>query len=1257
MSGVIRFLGLLLGMVFVGVIIGVGIAGRSPLDATAYRERLAELASEILGEPVQIDGRVTFSLLPTPFLNASGVRWEHDGQEQTAAELRLEPALPALLRGEVRAAALTLVRPRLHVRQTALARALMPGTGAGAGAGAQSPIAGGRLRLEEGEIVLLEPGADAAKPGAGGETLRAVTLEGEWPNPATATGNRLHLRSSMIWREQSWSLELAAAAPSSTGAVPLNLSLRWRPVGADPQATASGRFAGLLAVDPADASLARLQGEVRIDADEAETVLGALDSAGDLTLPPPPEPRPLHLRTLLELTRHQIQIQNLELTVGSETRLSGRLSATLAADPPPPAGSPATGPEPLPGWQAELGLNLNRLGAREQHRLLAGFTALTGLFRAEAAEPLRRSHLRFMIDSESLPLEPAVLAAGLPVAPPLSHLPLTEIHLDGVAADGGVQLRQATFRLPGNGRVLLAGRIGYPQGQPQDDAEPAVDLTAEFTADNLRAILEKYPLDLGGIAEDRLRRVVSHIHYQGGLRHGRIPGFDLSLDSLSLIASGSFDHRNAPPLYTLTAEGDHLDLDAYGLGPWLLARGQEWLHTLQTDPKAASLNARLALKSVHLAGQVWPTLSGEGQWEHGRLAVNPLQIRNASGLSVWLKGAVDATAPTARSELQFSLDSPGLASLTPWLAAVPGFRLPPGLPEPGALRLSGRVSRHDDDAIHLEAGLNAESGTLTLNGQFRDWDSLPSFDGRVRISHPQGSVLLQHLMPAWGLNTDGTLDLYAEISGSLDVLNANAVQGQVAGVTVRGDFLLDRTGDRPRLDAELVVGDLSLDRLLPGPHPLRETAIGLIRPLMLLAPATLPATGDGPAPPMPARTNPGLEGRLDLAANRLTLNGLALDDLRLGLEVTENELRLAPLNARIHGGQAHLGAVLNPAAGTATYDVIVANVPLSATRLLPLFADPAPLTLSAFRADARGRVTVSGPSPDAIQAEGNVVLEGGLISGFGLARLLDAAAAIPDTLRDPDAVAAALTAAAQGGETAFSRAGGRVIVGEGRLLRLEDGQIAAMGGHIGLSGTLGLKPEAATAAFAATIQATGRREAGLPPIPPLLVSLDASGAGQALTRHAASPALSALLLSRQQAEAARRQAETEAAEAARRQAEAEAAEAARRQAEAEAARRQAEAEAAEAAEAARRQAEAEAAEAARRQAEDVLRPTPPALPAGAGPDADPPPAPAATPPARRPAPRRPPPASAPSGTPSGTPSPPAPDAIGDILRRLKSGME
>lgn len=87
------------------------------IDWTQYRSTIEAQASRLIGAPVRITGPVDVRLLPTPYLDLSGVEIKpaRPGRGLAARRLVMEFSLGTLLRGELRATEATIDGPRLAV--------------------------------------------------------------------------------------------------------------------------------------------------------------------------------------------------------------------------------------------------------------------------------------------------------------------------------------------------------------------------------------------------------------------------------------------------------------------------------------------------------------------------------------------------------------------------------------------------------------------------------------------------------------------------------------------------------------------------------------------------------------------------------------------------------------------------------------------------------------------------------------------------------------------------------------------------------------------------------------------------------------------------------------------------------------------------------------------------------------------------------------------------------------------------------------
>jgi hypothetical protein len=102
---------LLLALPLLLLLLLIGVIASLPafVSSTAHRATIEALASSLIGRDVQIAGPLTLALLPAPqFIAADITITGRPDQKITAQSLTLDIAVPALLRGQLRARSLTL---------------------------------------------------------------------------------------------------------------------------------------------------------------------------------------------------------------------------------------------------------------------------------------------------------------------------------------------------------------------------------------------------------------------------------------------------------------------------------------------------------------------------------------------------------------------------------------------------------------------------------------------------------------------------------------------------------------------------------------------------------------------------------------------------------------------------------------------------------------------------------------------------------------------------------------------------------------------------------------------------------------------------------------------------------------------------------------------------------------------------------------------------------------------------------------------
>ena len=124
------------------------------VDWNAYRDTFEREASAYIGRPVNVAGKASLRLLPTPVLSFTNIRIGDDAAPDMEMErFRAEVELAPLLKGDVRIIQMAVERPRFHVD---LARLQSPGEAGGAWRIDPERISLERLEIIDGTALITD---------------------------------------------------------------------------------------------------------------------------------------------------------------------------------------------------------------------------------------------------------------------------------------------------------------------------------------------------------------------------------------------------------------------------------------------------------------------------------------------------------------------------------------------------------------------------------------------------------------------------------------------------------------------------------------------------------------------------------------------------------------------------------------------------------------------------------------------------------------------------------------------------------------------------------------------------------------------------------------------------------------------------------------------------------------------------------------------------------------------------------------------
>lgn len=397
MNNTLTGLGLALVLALLAALIGPWF-----VNWTAYRDDFAAQASALVGAPVTVSGAVDARLLPTPYVRFRALSSGAGATRLSVDEVEIELAIAPLLRGEVKAERIRLVRPRLGV-EIAADGAVRTAFSSGKG-GAPARVSFDRAEIVDGALSLATPQGTFGLDRIAG-VAEAGSLSGPYKFEGVGgpDGGRLNLRASTS-RAEAGAMRVKVAAARTDG------TLAFEADGAIAMADKPA-FEGRVALSgPAD------RRRETATAEPWRTAAAAKVGAG------------------------RLKFDDLDLAYGPDergVRLAGTAEATFGADP-----------------QFDLRLetrqiDFDRLLGEGRPKTPAGvLSEIASRLPAGVRPPA----------NASLTLDARGVVLGGDV--------LQDLRLELAAARGDWRLRRASAVFPGDARVSASGAVAFSNGEP-----------------------------------------------------------------------------------------------------------------------------------------------------------------------------------------------------------------------------------------------------------------------------------------------------------------------------------------------------------------------------------------------------------------------------------------------------------------------------------------------------------------------------------------------------------------------------------------------------------------------------------------------------------------------------------------------------------------------------------------------------------------------------------------------------------------------
>lgn len=1004
----LRKAAILLGIVVVLVLAGLILAPQL-VDLDHFKAPIAAELSERAGRPVELAGPIALSLLPFPAVTARDLRVANPPGAAVASMVRLRAlevklALLPLLAGRIELNYATLVEPEIDLERLpngapnwrSPAAAPAPNR-----AGAPSEPGRSHAAAAIASLVRLtiQNGAVTWRGDGGIERFEHINADATFDpvfGQVGAAGNFVARGAAVSFELKSGMLEAAE--------MPLQLTVTTKPV-------ARLQLDALLS-GPLDDR--RIAGKLKLGGDDARTLLGTL---ARIALPAALA-QPIAASADLAGSMRKLTLDHLALDLGP-AHAEGSLHVE-AGTPPALALRLSVGQLDLDRWPAARD---TALAPAPFGRAFVATPAAGAFFLpAQGGGSGLPAGIKASVD---VGVDAALWRGGL----------LRDARLKLTLADGRLTLERLAALLPGGTDLSLSGGGALAPDGPHAEAVLAVN------ADDLRSLCAWLGVAIDSIPADRLRRatLASRLVLAGDRLD--VDAIDATLDATRLSGAATVLLRARPGI-GLRIVADRLNLDAYlpqpvaqppaGAAPATSASAASG----GGAPPGFDVNLDARVHALAWHGQPMSDVHLSGTLQSGEVTIRELGIGDLGGASANLSGVIEGLTDTPTGQLAFDMHGPELERvlrvLAPELARGRHY---------GAFSLGGGL-QYDRQTVTVDTDLQLIDGHAHIVGDIARPSGM--LDLGFDLDHPSFARMVQVFSPLYqSLHDAGPVKLSGRLSGELHRFALEPLALVIGQSTLQGRVVVDLSGAKTQLDADLAAGDWAVDRLLST----RQTAAidqSLARaaaiPGILLAAARAPQPSAGWSDePVDFSLLERADLSLKLVAHSLAYGGWRLDTPFLTASVKDGVLSLQQLTGTLLGGSLEASG----RAGGGAMPSLEGRLTLKDADLKQALTSAGGAGFVEGRFDVDGRLASAGNTEAALVSHltGDAGFEsrGGSIAGVNLK-------AIHERLASRAGDLAVLLRSGAGGRTAFSTLKGSFHFAEG-IASSDDLQLQAEDGE------------------------------------------------------------------------------------------------------------------------------------------------------------------------------------------------------------------
>ena len=763
----------------VALLIVALVALPSLIDVNSYKPLIVSQVKTATGRDLVIDGPISLSLLPTPTVTVTGVKFFNVAGSKNAnmvevKSVTVKPSLLALLGGSIEVSEVTLVEPKIVLEINAegkpnweFAPSVAEAKPAAAKPSSPRPLSLGRLTIDNGTLIFSDSKAGLSVVAEKANFTASVgSIDGPYSLAGDASVNGAPLR-----------LDLAVGARGSNGHT-ADLSLQ-----------AGGGRLGFKGTLSELGAAAKISGVASASAEQLTTFVATL-----VTLAGQPEPAlpPILAGKFsfdggIDVSQTAFAARDFKIALGQDSgsgSLSVALKPTLAVE----------------GKIAVPKLDLDRWLAAIQQPAPAATSSSPAAPPASAPAATSQSYLGDLTAKVAFEVGEVIY----------NKQPVRNVVLEIDAKGGAVAVPKLTATLPGD-MVLQAQST-----LTGDAARPGVTGQFSLVGPKLRETLSWLAVDLSSVPPSKLQKL--SLRGRMSSTGGNVQVSDAVFELDDLKGSGGVTVTFTVPLSIVTSVSlDTLDLDSFlvpvaaRLKPAAAAGASAAPSVLAVAGPSVGLKAKVAKliynKETIQGVDVDVALQGSA------LRLNDIKVSNLGGGRLAVRGTVaNYSAPQPRADIAFNFEAPDMSRVL----KVAGTTAPADL---GAVSASGGVAGTIEQLTLRDLAVNVlgqsvkATGTLALPGASKGAPQSAAYKGNLVLNGQSldGSIDAR-LTGRTTVNADlraGVLDL-DRIGGSGGAPARPAARGQAAAKPIDTAALRSIDGSLKLVAGTLVSSSLRI---------------------------------------------------------------------------------------------------------------------------------------------------------------------------------------------------------------------------------------------------------------------------------------------------------------------------------------------------------------------------------------------------------------------------------------------------------------